>query len=657
MSRLTRRRARRSPGLALGLAAGLAFSWLAAGAGAQDSTPAPDSTESPERAAQASPYYATATVYARPLSSATASVTLIERKDIEATGAPNVAELLRQTPGIQLLDSGTRGGLTAAQIRGGDPNFTLVLLDGVPLNDSTDPQGGAVNLQSLPTAGIERIEILRGPVSDFYGSTGLAGVVNIVTRAGSGHGHAQASFETGNASLLHAVGSLDGTLGAGSQFLTASWERESHRVAEEGFEQIHLYGTAKVPIGGERRLDLAIRESVGATDDYPEGSGGPRYSSGGLRHSDTLELSLSAEAALGADEDRPLKLAATLFGRILDRDSPGVAPQVPPSTEKTRYLHGRLGAAGTVLSAGEMRIDAGADLNWEHAANESVLQLPPELGGDVPGDYERTRLTPGVYAGLLLERGRLIVEAASRVDLPEGKDAQLSPRLGLSYRPSGGSTRLRLSAGRAYKLPSFFALASPPQLGGNPDLHPESSLGVDVGAEHDFGPSGLHAELSLFYERFHDLIDFDFETFREVNRTQVESRGAELAVGARLAAALRLDSSLTLLRVEDVESGDRLLHRPEWTGGARLRWTPRTHLSLSLDGQAVSSSADQQIPAPDRHSVPGHVLFGLSGTWSVAEHWRLDVRLDNLTDRRYETLIGFPGPGRAARVGIHWQLY
>ncbi len=91
-------------------------------------------------------FYSTATVRERPLSSATASVTVLDRETITASGARTVADLLRFAPGLDVTSNGPRGGFTTAQIRGGDPNFSLVLLDGVPMNDSTYQVGDAFDL-------------------------------------------------------------------------------------------------------------------------------------------------------------------------------------------------------------------------------------------------------------------------------------------------------------------------------------------------------------------------------------------------------------------------------------------------------------------------------------------------------------------------------
>ena len=171
------------------------------------------------------------TVYGRELDSHPQSVTVIDRRTIEDSGAKTVSELLRYAAGAHLLSGGARGGFNAAQIRGGDPNFTLVLLDGVPLNDSTDTFGGSVNLATLPTAGVEKVEIVRGPMSFFYGSAALSGVINIVPRRGEpGKPTARAEVEAGGASVLRGGASISGPCPISS----------AHRVIGDGGTTIGL---------------------------------------------------------------------------------------------------------------------------------------------------------------------------------------------------------------------------------------------------------------------------------------------------------------------------------------------------------------------------------------------------------------------------------
>jgi len=573
-------------------------------------------------------FYETATVQARPLSAATGSVTVIDREAIEASGARTVGDLLRLAPGVSVTTNG-RGGFSAAQIRAGEPNFTLVLLDGVPLNDSTYQVGDVFNLEGLPTAGIERIEIVRGPLSSFYGSTGLAGVVQIFTRDG-GKPEAQAEVSAGNASFRRGTGTVSGK----GWSVTALWEEEAERIAEERFEQAG--GLASFSKGN---LQLKARGAWWEGDDYPDASGGPVYGDGQLRHSDHEELSLSAGLTLGERH----RLDASVYRHNLDRESPAVLFVVPDAIEETRYTRTRLGWASVLRSSKALRWSAGVDVQREQGENESLL------AGFITGDYDITRTLPGAYTELIAGRGGWTFELGSRIDLPEDNAAQWSPRLGIARQI--GKARLRASAGRAWKLPSFFALASPPALGGNPDLRPETVLGGDMGVEWRLDRTD--AGLTLFYNRYEDLVDFDFDAFLHLNRSEVETRGVEGTWGWKPRQELSLRANATW---QEFESEADLRHRPKWTGSVQTHWQPAETVTLDLDAQAVSRFFDRQIPVADRRTVDGYELLGVGAAWHFAKAWELRLRLDNLLDERYETLIGFPGPERSVRAGLRWSI-
>ena len=125
----------------------------------------------------------TITVVGRAAESETATQTSIDATRIEASDARSVSDLLWAVPGARALRAGGRSGFSTVQVRGGDPNFTLVLLDGVPLNDPTDPEGGAFDLESLPAQALESAAIVRGPLSAYLGSAGLAGALDLRSRS------------------------------------------------------------------------------------------------------------------------------------------------------------------------------------------------------------------------------------------------------------------------------------------------------------------------------------------------------------------------------------------------------------------------------------------------------------------------------------------
>ena len=185
--------------------------------------------------------YETATVEARALPSAVVSVTVVDADELAATAVRDAAEALLLVPGARVEAGAARGGLQAARLRGGDPNFTQVLLDGVPLNASTDSRGGSVSLGSLSAFEIDRIEIVRGPVSSVYGSSGLAGAIHLFTRrpegpfwsaqlAGGTEDYAAAGLSLGSRSR-----SADAPQTSGEA--TFGVERDDERVADDLFEK------------------------------------------------------------------------------------------------------------------------------------------------------------------------------------------------------------------------------------------------------------------------------------------------------------------------------------------------------------------------------------------------------------------------------------
>jgi len=119
----------------------------------------------------------TATVAPTPLSRTTAPVTVIFREQIATQQATSVTELLLQVPGVHIDQARARGGISSVYGRGSDPNFTVVLIDGVKVNDPTNSRGGSFDFSTLSTDNIERIEIVRDPLSAVYGSDALGGVI------------------------------------------------------------------------------------------------------------------------------------------------------------------------------------------------------------------------------------------------------------------------------------------------------------------------------------------------------------------------------------------------------------------------------------------------------------------------------------------------
>jgi len=613
--------------------------------------------QSPQQSGQATGVRERVVVRARALDSVAAAVTVIDQEAIEAANARTVAELLEYVAGARVLSSGSPGGPTTIQLRGGDPNFVLVLLDGVPLNDPTDVEGGSVNLASLPTSSVQRIEVARGPSSYFYGSTALSGVVNIVTRRGrTARPEVRATLEGGSHTMLRGDASVAGASGEGDYFVGFDWEQQEGHVGEDQFRRATLQGRFALPLAAATSLQLSTRVARWESEDYPESSGGPVFGSGELRHTEATELTLGADLHWNSGERWRSRLLATYYRRDQDRESPAVFPLVPPSMEDTAYWRLRGGWLSTWDVSPTAHISAGVDVDHEDGSNVSTLFLPPFLGGDVAGDYALARTTPGAFAEGSTTLGRLSLEAGIRADFPQEQNTEWSPRVGARYLLGDGGTTLRGTVSRAFKLPSFFALASPSQLGGNPRLRPETSFGVDLGLEQRFGEGASNVALTVFWIRYEDLVDFDFALFQHVNRDEVKAKGVELSLRWEPDPRVTLRSDVTYQNTENPGSDQPLRNLPEWSGSARVAYRPVEPLQLQLEASFASESFDVQIAVPGMTTVDGYGLLDLAATWELSRTWEILARVDNLTDTEYQHFIGFPQPGISARIGLRYLL-
>ena len=629
---------------------------------AQDEAAAPPEGADRGGAAAETVFYETATVRARALDLATASVQVVEAEELRHLAARDAADALRLVPGAWVLGNDSSGALAGASLRGGDANFTLVLIDGVPMADSTDQYGGAFPLGSVGAAEIERLEVVRGPLSSFYGSSSLAGAVQLITAAprdeapflgwsahAGDHDHLSGRLSWGRA----------GESSHGS--INAAVREEQGRIGDDALEQQTLGARWGRTLGEVSALRLTGRFSDWQADDYPDGSGGPVFGSGELRESDHRDLGLAATVDFGAGEAWRHTLRSTFYEHALDRTSPPIVPVVPPIDESTEFDDLRVAWTGAFAPAGGAPYDIslGVEGLAEEGRNRSLLLLPPYFGGPLAGDYLIERERAGAFAEWRWNRGGFVAELGARADFFEGEGEEVSPRVGLRYTPEGGAWSVRASAGEAFKLPSLYALATPRAIGGNPNLEAETSAGMDVGVEFRARAGSerggaARGGLTLFSNRFENLIDFDFDTFQIVNRSKVDAEGVEAFLVWNPSARVGLDVRLTSQDTEDLATGRTLRRRPDLYGGIGLRVDLSESLRLGVEARRAGDYLDEQIPAPFRTSVAARDLVGLSLAWQAADRWRISLRADNAFDESYETQVGFPGPERSLRIGIRY---
>lgn len=565
-------------------------------------------------------------------------------------------EPLRELAGVWVDQPGGAGGLSSIYIRGADPNFTLVLIDGVRVNDSTNARGGSFDVSTIMPEAIERIEVVRGVRSAAYGSDALAGVVNFVTASGAtSRTSAEAAFGTEGYRRINAQ--LAGSISQGSLAVTAG--TTDYGEPESGNRLTVEHATARIDSDRDgTRLAAFGRFAATEASSYPEDSGGVRYAA-----TRELEQRDAQEFSGGASIEHALSDTTTLDFRIdgSRRDeqvvSPGVAPGqrdpfgIPANHFDSNYTTMTAASAIRVAVHPELRAVAGIEWRREEGVSDSVLLL-----GDfeMPGQFDLERTLGAAFAEFEWKPVRkLALDGALRIDDAEGWESQISPSAAVRYQLEWLGATAFVRWGEGFKLPSFFALGNP--LVGNPRLRPETSEVIEAGVRIE-PASCCSLEFAAFSNRYRDLIDFDSgPPPRLVNRSAVKTRGIESTLRAQVSSRIGFSAQATFVETDVVGSGQELRNRPEWRTNAAVTVAATEELGMSLHVLYVGEMYDSSIPTGDV-VLDGFSQADLVATWTPSSQWRLQFALDNLADEHYEQRIGVPAPGRGARASVRFAF-
>jgi outer membrane cobalamin receptor len=580
-------------------------------------------------------------------------VTLLTRTEIESSHARNVGELLMNVPGLHV--SRTVGGRTTISIRGGDPNFTLVLIDGVAVNDITDILGGSFDSSTLSLVNIDRIEIVRGPLSSVYGSEAMSGVINIITRSGLEGTSTDVSVSAGRF-LTREVHASHRRKWRSLAFSTGfSHAGSEEQVAGDEFDSENVNFNVEIDLKSERRLKGALAFLRSDITGFPDNGGGPRYSvTRDTANRETRQFTASLEYSQPVRTWWNVRGRMNLFDGRQELRVPDILDRIPPGPLAQPSIVGDSNVRRSdAYFANEWRVRsdlyavAGAGIKHESGDGDNLI------AGTFPTGFELSRSTPFVTTEVLFNRGRFNANFGLRGDYPSSASRNYSPSAGWTFAPESRRLRVRMGVQWAYKLPSFFSLADPSV--GNPQLLPERNRAIDGGVTFYFGRRQASLSMTAFNNRFKDLIDFNTEIFRLVNRSVVHSNGFELEGAVPLLDGLSVRGQATFVSTRIEGTTDTLRDRPRFRTGWGLDWKPAASWRVRPEARWVSSRRDFQIPVPERDNAPGYWNADL-----LVDHERgpftLFARLQNLTDSKYEEFVGFPDPGFSIAGGLMVRL-
>ncbi|HIE64382.1 MAG: TonB-dependent receptor [Nitrospira sp.] len=592
----------------------------------------------------------------------TLSVTVLTAEQIAAQQADSVISLLRAVPGLHIDQAEGRGSVSSVYMRGGDPNYTLVLIDGVKVNDPTNSRGGSFDFSTLNVDSIERIEIVRGPLSSVYGSDAMAGVINIIIHRGGSGPLNSFTVSGGRFGSYRTLLEMRGRSNRVDYSLSGSTLDAGDPVEGSGFSSKTFHVNFALLLSDDTDLRSVFRYADSHLEAFPDDSGGPVFSE--FRDADTRdvrELTAGTEFSTAPLSRWEATLRVGYYDRQEEIDSPGVADGevrdgIPPNISDNQYRRYDVSLQNQFLVAEGLRFSVGIEAESEAGSSQGSLSFGPVT---VPTSFDLERDLWGLTAeaqhrfseGLLLQTG-------VRLDFPEAFNSELSPRFEFSSNLPSTNTRLHASWGEGFKLPSFFALGHPivgaSATGEN--LVPEKSRGLEVEVIQTLREETVDSSVTYFSNQFKNAIDFEEEPVPKlVNRSEITTEGLEGAIRFKAGRSLELSSHLTYLKTDIKGVEETLRNRPKWRGGITVRWRPASSLVVNADALHVGKVPDSYIPKGDR-DLEEYTRINLAMTWTASPTWNIFLAIDNLLDTDYEEAIGFPAPGIYPRVGLRARL-
>jgi vitamin B12 transporter len=626
---------------------------------------------------------------------AAVAANVITEQQLAVRQYPMLSDVLREIPGLQVSVYGPRGALGEVFTRGAERTGTLVLLDGVPLNDP----GGELHLENLSSEGIDRVEVVRGPESALFGAEAAGGVIQLFTKRGDPENavpHGSVSYERGSFQTDRWIANLNGgllsrfdySLSASQLHTVGEWPNTFYR-NNTGTANLGYKISDATQVRGIFRVYDAFagtpgQVAYGVDDPFPNEQ----------ERDDTLSLRL--DDSRGSNYRQQFTFG---FHRLSDRFNDNEPYGQQPLAALVRETPGPLpsvyfvtlvdpNAPPSVIPAGLSLIQSAAYFSPYDSLNLTERKtagyqgtLSYHGGALVFGyDYQKqsgklsgvaaSRDNHGFFANLQQNIGRrILLSGGARVEHSSAFGTIGSGRGGASFLLLGehgplSSTYFRVSAGRGVTEPSLLQnyVRVPPYEIGNPALRPETTTTFEAALVSEWWGRRIKTEVAGFRNSFRDLIAYVAPTWENVEASW--ARGIETSAQARVSKNILITGSYMLLdtritastspQSSDTGIGKQLVRRPRNSGSLSIAVTPR-RWSLVVGGSFVGERQDAEFTFGITRN-PGYENIYASASYDLAKHFTPTLRIDNLLNERYEEVLGYQALSRGILGGvrIHW---
>jgi vitamin B12 transporter len=560
------------------------------------------------------------------------SIYLLTAEQMKQRGFVYLTDALMSVPGVSINQNGPFGGQASARIRGASTGQTLVLLDGIVINENSTP-GGGFDFGTIELGDIERIEVLKGSQSTLWGSDAIGGVINIVSKAPS----QKLSGEVGSTFGSFGTAQYRAAVSGGNQVADfrlsysdtssdgiSKADEDDNNPEEDAYDARTLSAALGFNLPGDARLQIHHRQTD--TDSEFDSFGNAT----GVQDGDELSKVERRTSQV--------RLTVPAFdGRLTNTLVYGESETERDSFTGGVFSFGSEGERDVFQYQGVYTLSDNQQLSLGYEDEDS------EANGD-DSDIQ------GIYALYQISAvDTLTLTMGLRRDDHSEFGAETVGRISAAWAFSP-ALNLHASWGEGFKAPTIFQTtffccgATAP----NPDLVAETSDSFDIGFDWRFNERGRLA-MTYFDKEVENQIDFSFAVGGYENIAEVDAKGVELIFDYRFTDTVMASTNLAYTDSEDI-NGDELIRIPELTADLSLSWQIAANLRTSL---AVIYNGDEEDA---RGTVDSWTRVDLSGTWQPSEHIEVFARLENLTDRDYQQVFGYGTPERSAYLGLSYNF-
>jgi outer membrane cobalamin receptor len=584
------------------------------------------------------------------------NVSTLDSASLVALQPVAISDAIRFLPGVILGDEGNRGGQTSLFVRGGDSDYNKVFIDGVPVADP----GGYFDFGTDSLAGVDRLELLRGSESVLYGSDAMSSVVQIHTAIGHSRvPDLRFGGDGGNFGTAHGFASVAGALGHYDYNLFGDQFNSDGQGPNDYYEN----SSQGANLGLQLAPDASVRLHVRHNDSRSGVPGETTFLGQHLIPPDLDALArqnnllASVEFNLAAPAQWQHQL--TIYNYNHQRHDTDLSV---PYSALADLNHFGIRYGGEYSESKGARTSFGYEFEDENGFVGDLTLVPPVSHG--------LRLNDAVYGEQFVEWGRLTAIAGARYVHNGSFGDRVVPRVSLTYLVSRGNhllagTRLKGSYSEGIKEPSFEQSFGFTGYGifPNPNLKPEQARSLDAGVEQRFG-SRIAATATYFNSLYHNQITTNGNFSQYININKSLAHGAELEMSGRINPSFQLQGSYFYtstqilsapLGVTPNATGDPLLLRPKHAGTLLLAYH-RPHYGATLGGSFIGRRPDSDFLGLGYTYAAGYARVDAGGWYQVDRHVTMYANVENLLNKHYEEVLGYPALTANFRAGMRFHF-